>query len=158
MVVLFSKKATHVLFLTWLRVFGWYFKATTATHFCWKEHFKNLPSNSQGCFNEQFDQMSSFPASFFFARKTNHNCQLLDTSIVSSSEVSLVSAFSLAISAGIAGSYWQCAILAITLWFPSFVWAYRYHCFLLNRKYVSCPWFERNRNLWCFLNLFKFWD
>ena len=53
-------------------------------------------------------------------------------------EVSLFSAFSLTVIAGMDGSYWQCAILAITLWLPTFVWAYRYHCYLMNRKYVSC--------------------
>ena len=158
MVVFFSKNTTHVLFMTCLRVFNWYIKATIATHSCWKDHFKNSPRTPRVVLMNNLTRCLFFPC-FFFARKTilpTVNSSM--TSICRSSEVSLFSAFSLAISAGIAGSYWQCAILAITLWFPSFVWAYRYHCFLLNRKYVSCPWFERNRNLWCFLNLFHFWD
>ena len=70
-------RTTHVLFLTSLRVFGWYIKATIAV-FLLKRPFQEETSNSQGCFNEQFDQMFFFPVLFLCQKDDTSNCQLLD--------------------------------------------------------------------------------
>ena len=48
--------------------------------------------------------------------------------------VSLFSALCLAIVAGSLGHTWQCLALLLTIWLPGFVWSFRYHSFLLERK------------------------
>jgi len=48
--------------------------------------------------------------------------------------VSLFSALCLSIIAGSLGHTWQCLALLLTIWLPGFVWSFRYHSFLLERK------------------------